>query len=270
MPKPRAAQDALSDFNTAAWRQGDYVAAYSREDIAVVEAILVARHRDELRGPVLELGCGAGRVTRLLAALSDEVLAVDVSPAMVEACRRNVPEARVEVADLRGLDAFAAGSAGAVVGANNILDIFGPEERSTAFAAIHRILREDGLLLFSTHNLAHLAVDGAPDRLLRVGGGPLPRRVARLIWQVGRIPMRWRNRRRAHPLERSGPGWAVVNDGVHDHRLVMYYGDRDAAERELVAAGFALVACLDQDGRDIPAGDPAPAGTTLNLVARRR
>ena len=39
---------------------------------------------------VLEIGCGAGRVTRALARLFGEVHAVDVSPMMIEQARRNL------------------------------------------------------------------------------------------------------------------------------------------------------------------------------------
>jgi SAM-dependent methyltransferase len=39
---------------------------------------------------VLEIGCGVGRMTRRLAALAGSVVAADVSPNMLEACRRNL------------------------------------------------------------------------------------------------------------------------------------------------------------------------------------
>ncbi len=65
----------LTTFNRQAWASSDWVGDYLETDVKLVEAALVARHREALSGPVLELGCGAGRVTRLLAALSDEVLA---------------------------------------------------------------------------------------------------------------------------------------------------------------------------------------------------
>src|SRR4051812_27367754 len=97
----------LSDFNVEAWAEGDYVRSYSGREVMPVEAVLIARYRDALAGPVLELGCGPGRLTRVLAGLSDRVTALDVSERMVEACARNVPGVRAEVGDLRDLGAFA-------------------------------------------------------------------------------------------------------------------------------------------------------------------
>jgi SAM-dependent methyltransferase len=48
------------------------------------------------RGPVLDLGCGAGRVALYLQERGLDVTAVDVSPGAVEVCRaRGVRDARV-------------------------------------------------------------------------------------------------------------------------------------------------------------------------------
>ena len=51
------------------------------------------------RGPVLEVGCGTGLLTRLLAARFplDRITAIDVSERMVEETRRLLPNPRVEV-----------------------------------------------------------------------------------------------------------------------------------------------------------------------------
>jgi SAM-dependent methyltransferase len=269
MPSAAPVTDGPASFNTDAWSTGDYVRDYSETDIRVVEAILVARHRDALRGPVLELGCGAGRLTRVLAALSDEVRAIDVSKRMVAACRRNVPAAHVDVGDLRDLSGLASASTGAVVGSANVLDILGDAERTAALTEIQRILRPDGLLLFSTHNRAHLALMRRPTRLLDPLSGPFPRSLARAVWNARRLPMRVGNRRRTRLYERSEPGYAIVNDGAHDNRLVMYYIGRDAQQRQLADAGLELVDCLDIEGHEVPAGQDAPTSSALHYAARR-
>lgn len=49
-----------------------------------------------LGGSVLDLGCGAGQpIARLLCDLGFEVSGIDASPTLIEACRRNVPDADV-------------------------------------------------------------------------------------------------------------------------------------------------------------------------------
>lgn len=268
MVRAASGAEGVARFNTDAWSAGDYVREYSGTGLTAVEAILVARHRDALSGAVLELGCGAGRLTRVLAALSDDVHAIDVSERMVAACRRNVPAARVDVGDLRDLPGIQSASAGAVVAAANVLDVLGDAERKAVLAAIHRILRPDGLLLFSTHNRAHIPLMHRPTRLL----DPIPslsaRAVVRALGQARQVPTRLGNRRRARRYERSEPGYAIVNDGAHDNRLAHYYIDRDAQQRQLAEAGLEVVACLDIEGREVAAGQDAAASSALHYAAR--
>jgi trans-aconitate methyltransferase len=63
----------------------------------------------ELLGPkagerILDLGCGDGRLTERIAGAGAEVVAVDASPAMVEAARKRGFDARLLSADALGFD----------------------------------------------------------------------------------------------------------------------------------------------------------------------
>lgn len=255
-------------FNVQAWAVGDYAADYAGRDLAPVEAVQLARWSAALDGAVLELGCGAGRLTRVLAQLSGGVRAIDVSPGMVEACRRAVPGAAVQVGDLRDLGAFSDGSLGAVVGANNVLDVLGDQDRRGVLEEIARVLAPAGLLLFSSHNRAFIPfiADGVgPERVaLRSPVG-----VARAVWHARRLPGLRRNRRRARAFERVESDYAIVNDEAHDYRLAHYYITREAQERQLVAAGLSLLECRDNDALVVPPGAEAARSSALHYVARR-
>jgi SAM-dependent methyltransferase len=64
---------------------------------------LFGRLGDDPRGGVcVEVGCGPGRMTGLLAERFDRVVAVDVSPEMIELARRNVTAANVEFRTVGG------------------------------------------------------------------------------------------------------------------------------------------------------------------------
>lgn len=76
----------------ADWSERDFLASGEQ---AVAQYILndmvnICQGRDPKQMRVLELGCGAGRVTRALGGLFGEVHAVDVSSEMVELARRAV------------------------------------------------------------------------------------------------------------------------------------------------------------------------------------
>ena len=65
-----------------------------REGRDRMRALMLSRLPDDLRGArVLDAGCGAGQMTAELAARGADVVAVDISPALVEIARARLPEA---------------------------------------------------------------------------------------------------------------------------------------------------------------------------------
>lgn len=83
----RARENALHYVNTAAtqWTADEF---YATGEQTIREQVLndmqnICLGRDPRRMRVLEIGCGAGRLTRALAAIFGEVHAVDISPEMI-------------------------------------------------------------------------------------------------------------------------------------------------------------------------------------------
>lgn len=79
------------EFFDQIWSQGDYWAMessdYERQRFAALfEAIAGRRYQR-----VLEVGCGAGTFTRLVAPLADYVLATDVSPQAIARAKERAP-----------------------------------------------------------------------------------------------------------------------------------------------------------------------------------
>lgn len=75
-----------------------------REGRDRMRALMLSRLPYDLRGTrILDAGCGAGQMTAELAARGAEVLAVDISPALVKIARERLP------ASLRGRVEFASG-----------------------------------------------------------------------------------------------------------------------------------------------------------------
>lgn len=69
-----------------------------------MRARMLAQLPDDLRGArILDAGCGAGQMTAELAARGADVLAVDISPSLVEIARKRLP------IDLSGRVTFASG-----------------------------------------------------------------------------------------------------------------------------------------------------------------
>lgn len=245
--------------NESVWRTGGLVAQYAHRNLAPPEVTVLVRYRDELARRVLELGCGAGRLTGYLAELGGEVLATDISTEMLDYCRRTYPAARYELRDMIRLEAYEGSSFDAVVAGNNLLDVLEDAERRRVLGEIARILTPGGLLVMSSHNRAFAASIPTPLQALRQAGA---------LGQIRQLPRRLRNRRRLRAFERDEPGFALRNDEAHEFGLIHYYIGRDAQEAQLRDAGLTLVECLDLDGNAVPAGERAPGSSTLLYVAR--
>jgi SAM-dependent methyltransferase len=100
-------------------------------------------------GPVLDVGCGPGRVTAYLAGLSVDVSGVDLSPGMVSHARRLHPELRFAVASATELDLDDA-SYGGILGWWSLFNL--PRDvLPEVLARFARALVPNGRLLIGTH-----------------------------------------------------------------------------------------------------------------------
>jgi SAM-dependent methyltransferase len=104
-------------------------------------------------GAVADVGCGSGQITKFLTDRHDQVLGIDLSPAMVQLAKVNAPLARFEVASMTDLPAGDADWA-AIVSLYSVIHL-ATGQRQTAYREFARVLRPGGWLLLAFH------IDGA-------------------------------------------------------------------------------------------------------------
>src|SRR5262249_48725044 len=106
---------------------------------------------------MLEIGVGAGRVTRHFAERVREFQGTDLCPRMVELCRERFarPE-RFLVRDMRDLDAYDPGRFALLLITYNTLDHLNEAERVRFLREARRVLSPGGWFCFSSHNIACL------------------------------------------------------------------------------------------------------------------
>jgi SAM-dependent methyltransferase len=96
-------------------------------------------------GPVADVGCGAGDVTRTLNDLGVQTFGVDLSPQMVALARRRYPDLRFEVGSMLALD-VPDGSLGGELASYSIIHV--PwERRGAVFAEFRRVLAPGGQVM---------------------------------------------------------------------------------------------------------------------------
>jgi ubiquinone/menaquinone biosynthesis C-methylase UbiE len=117
-------------------------------------------------GPVVDVGCGPGRITAHLHGLGLDAFGIDLSPAMIDIARRDHPGLRFEVGSMTDLDVADASVTGLVAWFSLIH--IPDDEIPTVLAHFHRVLRPGGPLLLAFH-----VGDGQVLKTQGYGGHPM-------------------------------------------------------------------------------------------------
>jgi SAM-dependent methyltransferase len=101
---------------------------------------------------ILDLGCGAGRITRVLHELGHRVIGADISLPLIQEARRLYPSIPFELADAQALP-YGDETFDHVWFSFNGLDFVYPTTaRMRALREIWRVVRPGGRFIFSSHN----------------------------------------------------------------------------------------------------------------------
>lgn len=262
-PPKNAIDSAQDTINGRLYRQANLVQTYVATKLHPTECTAFVRYRDHIQSRrVLDLGCGAGRLATYLRPLTNQYVGLDVSAYMVAHCRRAFPEFEFVQGDMRFLTAFEPQSFDTVFAVANLFDAVTHQERRQVLAEARRVLSPDGLLIFSAHNR----------NFIHAGRGPQLQFHRNPITQV-RVFMDYlqasRNHRRIKSLHRFEPDYALLNDSGNNYFTLHYYVSREVQARQLAAAGFELLECLDENGRTLAPGDGDQFCASLMYVARR-
>ncbi|MGN9807777.1 class I SAM-dependent DNA methyltransferase [Micromonospora sp. BQ11] len=185
--------DFLRDTRAAYDAVAEPYAERFREELAdnVWDGAVLDAYARIVRGPVLDVGCGPGRVTAYLHRRGLDVSGVDLSPGMVAAARRAYPDLRFTGGSMTALDVPDA-SLGGVVAWYSVIHV--PDDVLPAvLAEFHRVLAPGGHLALA------FQVGDEPLRPAAMLGAPValtfhrrrPDAVADLLARAG-LPVRVR------------------------------------------------------------------------------
>ncbi|TFZ06029.1 class I SAM-dependent methyltransferase [Ramlibacter henchirensis] len=242
----------MKQLNAATWLDPGMVACYAGDTgLQGAEARILSELRPRMGAwSMLDVGVGGGRTTRHFAPAVADYVGVDISPSMVEHCRREFGSGhcRFEVTDVRELSALGKRRFDLVLFSYNGLDYLTHEDRLRALEQIHEACRPGGYFCFSTHNIEALP------HLMRLRAQYT--RDPEWLWRNLGNWFRWRLRHARHVARVAAQRreWAIVNDGAHECRLETYYV-RPAAQLAQLEPAFGGTRVFSVDGQELARED---------------
>jgi 2-polyprenyl-3-methyl-5-hydroxy-6-metoxy-1,4-benzoquinol methylase len=98
---------------------------------------------------VIEIGCGTGNFTEIFAQFGADIIAIDISPQLIELARRRAVPATVTWVCKRFEDAGIDGPFDAAIGSSVLHHL----EIESAIAELHRLLKPGGVISFAEPNM---------------------------------------------------------------------------------------------------------------------
>ena len=191
------------------------------------------------RHSILDIGVGTGRTTGPLSDLFEKYVGIDRSQNMIATARSLYPNADLRTMDARGLeftDQFDC-----VMFSFNGIDYVDYPSRQSIFQQIANVLRSEGYLVYSTHNLHNRRVAG----WLRV---PIVKELVRplrtLLSPARLRPIAYRLINFWRQSGNQGQAFAYVNDEGEGYTLLTTYVDIPEEIKNLERHGFAVVATV--------------------------
>ncbi|MBW4719386.1 class I SAM-dependent DNA methyltransferase [Saccharothrix obliqua] len=161
-------------------------------------------------GPVVDVGCGPGRITAHLAGLGLDVHGVDLSPGMVAVARDRHPGLRFEVGSMTALD-LPDGVLGGLVAWYSLIHV-PPELHADVLAGFHRVLAPGGhlLLAFQAGDERRDLTEGYGHRIELTAYRLAPDRVAAQLGAAGFEPRATLVREPEPPNEKTPQAYLIV------------------------------------------------------------
>lgn len=140
-------------INRTFFDQARQLAEYAERHTRLIEPEADLFTRFISRGDrVLDLGCGMGRTTQPISAMTDSVIGIDLSENMIAAARERHPGIEFRVMDAAELRFPDAAFDVVVFSYNGICCIHPGGRRLQSMREIHRVLRPGGLFIYSVLN----------------------------------------------------------------------------------------------------------------------
>ncbi|MBM4054441.1 MAG: class I SAM-dependent methyltransferase [Planctomycetes bacterium] len=250
-------------INKKCYEKKRTVLEYSLTALQIAEVMILIKYREYIVNKhILDIGCGAGRTTLPLTRLSKHYIGIDFSFDMVELCRRKFTNATFIHHDVRSMEIFEDELFDFVLFSYNGLDSISHDDRLKSFKEIHRVLKEDGLFVFSSHNRNYHRANSFP----KIVFTPDPYAQINLLLKYFRSIVNFLKNRK---LEQFNEEYAIINDKAHSYALLSYYIDKNSQILQNKSMGFETIEMYDVSGNILNPGDKDSHSAWIYYVTRK-
>jgi len=160
---------------------------------------------------------------------------------MVKSCRKRFVNVRFIHGDVRDMSEFTEREFDYIMFSFNGLDSVDHEDRLIGLREIHRVLKQNGLFVFSSHNRNHRYAISRP----KINFFTTPCNQAGNFMKFLKST---RNRLRNKNHQVFNEQYAIINDVAHDYAMLTYYIDKVNQVKQLEEMGFETIEMYDTLG----------------------
>jgi ubiquinone/menaquinone biosynthesis C-methylase UbiE len=226
-------------------------AGYARQEYITACERLIFNSYIKPGMAILDIGVGGGRTSNYLAVKASRYVGIDYAPEMIRRCRRKFPQWEYLQASATDLSPFQNGSFDVVLLSYNMLDDLIPDEsRWRCLKECHRVLHENGLLIFSSHNPRAVFVRAASENSKPHLHAQAERSTLldkALNWSVRRFTSMLASIRRAFDYGTKLPFWRGEGYMLDSENLMTHFWTPRRAIAELSRYGFRFIALQGDD-----------------------
>lgn len=203
---------------------------------------------DEIKDKaILDMGVGSGRTMPYFRELSRDYTGIDYSENMLNYCKGKYSDARLLLCDAKNMDIFEDQAFDVVFSCWNMLDDGNHEDRNRILKEVQRVLRRNGLFIFSSHNLDFKRRSAYRFRGLVSARNPVELMKQNAI-RIKRYFAGIRNHLQVQRNEVHEKEYSILNDSSHSFSLLTYYIKKEHQVKQLEAIGFSGIEMVNERG----------------------
>jgi ubiquinone/menaquinone biosynthesis C-methylase UbiE len=250
-------------MNKKKYESKSVVSSYINMRLQNPEVMILVKYREAIAGKhVLDIGCGSGRTTAILKNLSNGYVGIDYSLDMIESCRKRFKGVRFLHGDVREMNEFKDEEFDYIIFSFNGLDSINHEDRLKGLREIYRVLKQDCLFVFSSHNRNHRYAISRPE--MEFSTMPC-KQAGNFIKYFKSTCNRLRNKN--HQVFEDQ--YAIINDVAHNYAMLTYYIDKINQLKQLENMGFETIEMYDTLGNTLDINSDDADSAWIYYVARK-